>query len=195
MSASTSTPAKAAVGRTDSGTDHSEGVIPLQSDIIKSRGARIALAVSRLLIGFTFLWPFFDKTFGLGFGTKPERAWINGGNPAQGFIGNVEGPFAPFIKLFANPFGDVLFMVALLAIGVAVMSGAGLKIAAVAGSVLLGMMYLAEFPPVLGGTNPLFDSHWLEALMLITAAATLSGDTWGVGKLWGKIIGRHQWLR
>jgi len=167
----------------------------MQSDIVTSRGARIALAVSRLLIGWTFLWPFLDKLFGLGFSTKPDKAWIAGGHPAQGFIGGVEGPFAPLIKLFGNPVGDVLFMVALLAIGVAVMSGAGLRIAAIAGSVLLFMMWLAEFPPVLGGTNPLVDSHWLEAAMLIVAAVTLSGDTWGLGKVWGRIIGRHQWLR
>lgn len=165
-----------------------------QEEIVTRAGVRKILAVARIVIGFTFVWAFLDKTFGLGFATPAERAWINGGTPAQGFIGGVEGPFAGFIQLFGNPFGDVLFMLGLLGIGVAMMAGAGLKIAAVSGTLLMFFMYLAEFPPVLGGNNPIVDSHWHEALLLIIAAATLSGDTWGVGRIWGRIVG-NSWLR
>lgn len=166
-----------------------------QDQVVTSGGARIALAVGRILIGWIFLWPFLDKTFGLGFSTPVERAWINGGTPAQGYLGAVEGPFAGFLQLFANPFGDWLFMIGLLGIGVAMIAGAGLRIAAVAGTILMGLMYLAAIPMVNGGTNPIIDSHWLEAVLLIIAAVTLSGDTWGVGRMWARIIGRHTWLR
>ena len=38
------------------------------------------------------------------------------------------------------------------------------------------------------------DSHWHEALLLIIAAATLSGDAWGVGKVWARMVG-NSWLR
>src|SRR5450756_2325575 len=97
--------------------------------------------------------------------------------------------------MFLNPFGDVLFMVGLLGIGLAMMLGAGLKVAAVTGTLLLFFMYLAQFPPAtVDSNNPIVDSHWHEALLLIISAATLSGDTWGVGKMWGRIVG-NGWLR
>lgn len=166
-----------------------------QEEIVTSRGARIALAVGRIFIGWTFLWPFLDKTFGLGFSTPAERAWINGGSPAQGYLGGVEGPFAGFLQLFANPFGDWLFMIGLFGIGIAMITGAGVRLAAVTGTILMAMMYLAAIPMIAGGTNPIIDSHCLEAALLIIAAVTLRGDTWGVGRLWGRIIGRHTWLR
>jgi thiosulfate dehydrogenase (quinone) large subunit len=175
-------------------TGTATGAVRYQEQIVTSAGARKVLAVSRIVIGFTFLWAFFDKTFGLGFATPTERAWINGGTPAQGFIGGIEGPFAGFFDMFANPFGDWLFMVGLLGIGVALVLGAGLRIAAVTGTLLLAFMYLAELPAALGGNNPIVDSHWHEALLLIIAAVTLSGDTWGVGKIWARMVG-NSWLR
>jgi thiosulfate dehydrogenase [quinone] large subunit len=171
-----------------------DGAVRYQEQVVTSSAVRKVLAVSRIVIGFTFLWAFIDKTFGLGFATPAERAWINGGTPAQGFIGGIEGPFADFFQVFANPFGDVLFMVGLLGIGLAMMLGAGLKIAAVTGTLLMAFMYMAELPASLGGTNPVVDSHWHEALLLIIAAATLSGDTWGVGKIWARMVG-NSWLR
>ncbi|QCB93878.1 DoxX family protein [Cellulomonas shaoxiangyii] len=165
-----------------------------QEQIVTSSAARKVLAVARITIGFTFFWAFIDKVFGLGYATPAERAWINGGTPAQGFIGGIEGPFAGFFQLFANPFGDWLFMLGLLGIGVALIFGAGLKIAAVTGTLLMLLMYLAQFPLVLGGTNPIVDSHWHEALLLIISAVTLAGDTWGVGRIWGRMVG-NSWLR
>ncbi|WP_418606302.1 hypothetical protein [Georgenia sp. SUBG003] len=86
--------------------------------------------------------------------TPAERAWINGGTPAQGFINGIESPFAGFFQLFANPFGDVLFMAGLLGIGVAMITGAGLKIAAVTGSLLMLFMYLAELPSPSAAPTP-----------------------------------------
>lgn len=163
-------------------------------DIVTRASTRKTLAVARILIGWVFLWAFFDKLFGLGFATPGERAWINGGTPAQGYINGIEGPFAGFFQLFANPFGDVLFMLGLLGIGVAVMTGAGLKVAAVAGSLLMLFMYLAAIPLVLGGTNPVTDSHVMEALLLIIPAVTLAGDQWGLGKWWATKVG-NSWLR
>ena len=168
--------------------------VTLQEDIITSSAARKTLAVGRIIIGWVFLWAFIDKLFGLGFMTPAERAWINGGTPAQGFIKGIEGPFSGFFQVFANPFGDALFMAGLLGIGVAMMTGAGLKIAAVTGSLLMLFMYMAELPLALGGTNPITDSHWTEAMLLIISAVTLSGDTWGLGRWWASKVG-NSWLR
>lgn len=165
-----------------------------QEQVVTSAVVRRILAVARVTIGFTFLWAFLDKTFGLGFATPADRAWIAGGTPAQGYINGIEGPFAGFFDPVANAFGDWLFMIGLLGIGLAMVLGAGLRIAAVTGTLLLLFMYLAELPPVLGGNNPLVDSHWHEALLLIIAAATLAGDTWGIGRWWAGRVG-DGWLR
>jgi thiosulfate dehydrogenase [quinone] large subunit len=67
-------------------------------------------------------------------------------------------------------------------------------------------MFMAEWPAatalvdgksVSGSTNPIVDSHWHEALLLIISAVTLAGDTWGVGKWWGSldIVKKHRSLR
>lgn len=168
-----------------------------QEQVVTSSAARLVLGIFRLIIGFYFVWAFIDKLFGLGYATPAERAWIRGGTPAQGFMNNTEGPFAGLFQGIAGPWADWLFMIGLLGIGVAVMFGAGLKVAAITGSILLFLMYLAQFPIGQAGagfTNPVFDSHWVEALALITFAATKAGDTLGVGKIWGRMVG-DGWLR
>ncbi|MEP7035835.1 MAG: DoxX family protein, partial [Actinomycetota bacterium] len=68
---------------------------------------------------------------------------------------------------------------------------------AIAGSALLGLMYLAEFPMgVAAGTytNPLFDDHWIMALAIIVFALVRGGDEWGLGKWWATKVG-DGWLR
>lgn len=176
-------------------TTRAAGKPTFQEDFNLSAGARYALAVGRIIIGWVFFWAFIDKVFGLGYGTAPESAWINGGTPAQGYIGGMEGPFAGFFQsVFGNAFGDWLFMLGLAGIGIAMLLGAGLKIAAVTGTLLMLFMWLSQLPFVLGGTNPITTSHWIEAILLIIAAATLAGDTLGIGRWWGRIVG-NSWLR
>ena len=77
--------------------------VETQESIVTRPGVRKVLAVARVVIGFTFLWAFLDKLFGLGFATPSSRAWINGGTPAQGFIKSIEGPFKDVFQIFANP--------------------------------------------------------------------------------------------
>ena len=177
-----------------------------QESIVTRPAVRKVLAVARIVIGFTFLWAFLDKLFGLGFATPSARAWINGGTPAQGFIKGIDGPFHDVFQIVANPVGDWLFMAGLLGIGVAMIAGAGLRIAAVAGTLLMLFMFMAEWPAattlvdgkvVSGSTNPIVDSHWHEALLLIISAVTLAGDTWGLGKWWGNLsfVKNHRSLR
>lgn len=171
------------------GSSAADGVI-YQEDVVRSVWARRLLAALRLVLGFTFFWPFLDKLFGLGYATPSARAWIHGGTPAQGFMKNAEGPFAGFFKSIAGPWADWLFMLGLLGIGVALLAGAGLKLAAWTGALLLLMMYLAEFPlGQQGMTNPIVDSHWIEAFGIAVCAATYAGDTWGLGRWWGRIVG------
>jgi thiosulfate dehydrogenase (quinone) large subunit len=164
------------------------------------------LATLRLGIGFIFLWAFFDKAFGWGYATASERAWVNGGSPTKGFLSNVEvGPFASTFRSWAgDTWADWLFMAGLLGIGVALVAGVALRIAAVAGSLLLLLMWAAEWPLAKfteagepsGSTNPLIESHVIYALVLLLAAAAYAGNTWGLGKRWASIpfVRRNRWL-
>lgn len=172
-----------------------------QTDIIRSSFVRKLLAIGRILMGWTFMWPFLDKLFGLGYGTASEAAMVSGGTPAQGYMINAtSGPFKEVFVWMAETFGsvvDFLFMFGLFGIGLAMLTGAGLKIAAWGGALLMAFMYFAALPigqANMGFTNPITDSHWIEAILLLIAAYSLSGDTWGLGRWWGGKVG-NGWLR
>lgn len=171
-----------------------------EAQIVTSALGRRALAVLRLATGFIFLWAFLDKTFGLGFSTPAARAWINGGAPSQGFLNSdaVVGPLKGTFAAIASPATDWLFMAAMLGIGVAVMAGIGLRVSAVAGSVVMLLMYLAEWPfgANAASTNPLVDYHIVYALALIVVAAVSAGDTWGLGRQWKRlpVVRSQRWL-
>jgi thiosulfate dehydrogenase [quinone] large subunit len=174
------------------------GAFTHQEDVVRSEWARRFLGVMRYIIGFTFFWPFLDKLFGLGYATPSARAWINGGTPAQGFmkgVGKGDNPFGDFFANITGPWADWLFMLGLFGIGLAMILGAGVKLAAWAGALLMLFMYLALLPwySAEPATNPVFDSHWIEGLVLIVVAATYSGDKWGLGKWWGNKVGDSIW--
>jgi thiosulfate dehydrogenase [quinone] large subunit len=172
--------------------------VDTQESVLAGGAARKVLAVVRLAVGFLLVWAFVDKLFGFGYSTASAKAWIHGGAPSQGFLGHLEGPFAGFFGGMASTFSDVLFMFALLAIGAAVMLGIGLRVAAVAGPLLMLMMWMAEFPITLtGSTNPLVDYHVIYGLLMVFFALTFAGDTWGLGKWWRglAIVQQNAWLR
>ena len=116
-------------------------------------------------------------------GTPAENAWIDGGSPTNGFLANAPtGPFEDFYKDLAGAaWADWLFMIGLLAIGVALILGVGMRIAAIAGALLLVLMWTAVLPPE---NNPFMDDHLIYAMVLIGLAAVNAGDTWGLGKQW-----------
>src|SRR6478609_9575483 len=138
----------------------------------------VAFAALRIATGFIFLWAFLDKTFGLGYSTPTDRAWINGGSPTNGFLSHVEaGPLKGFFNAIAgNWLTDTLFM---LGVGVAVIAGAGLRISAVVGSFMMLMMWLAEWPLAAGSSNPIVDYHIIYGLVLIVVAAYSAGRYFG----------------
>jgi thiosulfate dehydrogenase [quinone] large subunit len=81
-------------------------------------------------------------------------------------------------------------MLGLLGIGLALILGVGVRMAAVAGVILLALMWLAEFPPaqhtsagaLTMSTNPFVDDHFLDAVVLIVLAETNAGSVWGLGR-------------
>ncbi|MGZ5366714.1 hypothetical protein [Aeromicrobium sp.] len=145
--------------------------------------ARQALAVLRIAFGLTFLWAFFDKLFGLGYATKSGDSWLNGGSPTEGFLKfGAKGPFKDFYNSIAgDTWADVLFMAALLAIGVALTLGIGMRLAGIGGAVLYVMMWTVALPPE---NNPVIDDHILGAISVAVLALTYAGHTWGFGRQW-----------
>jgi thiosulfate dehydrogenase [quinone] large subunit len=161
---------------------------------VAPKPARVVLAALRVVLGFYFLWAFVDKTFGFGFATPAERAWINGGSPTTGFLSGVEGPFAgAFQSIAGAAWADWLFMAGLLGIGVALILGIGMRIAAVSAVLMLGLMYLASFPLE---NNPIIDDHVMDALAVATVTLLGAGDVYGLGLKWKAlpIVARNHWL-
>jgi len=141
------------------------------------------LGITRLLMGWVFLWPFLDKTFGLGHETASKDAWVDGGSPTAGFLGNaVKGPFDSFYHDMAGQgWADWLFMLGLLGIGVALILGVFVRLAAVSGVVLMVLMWAAVLPP---DNNPFLDDHIIYALVLVILALTHAGRFLGLGAIW-----------
>ncbi|ARP74542.1 DoxX family membrane protein [Streptomyces pluripotens] len=166
-----------------------------------------ALAGLRLLLGFVFLWAFLDKTFGLGYATPSGKGWLDGGSPTKGFLGSVAaGPMESTYHAWAGEaWADWLFMLGLLGMGVALIAGVGVRIAAASGTVMMALMWLAEWPPAKHlsdgsrsmSTNPFADYHVIYAIALIAVAAAGAGATWGLGRMWARLpfVSRNRWLQ
>lgn len=166
-----------------------------------------ALALARITLGLIFLWAFFDKLFGLGFATCRdaktdvvttlcEKAWVNGGSPTTGFLKfAAKGPFETIYQNMAgNTAIDVLFMAGLLLVGLALILGIGMKIAALSGSLLMLMMWTAVLPKE---NNPLLDDHIVYIFVLIALHGTNSRQKLGLGGWWANqsIAKRYPILR
>lgn len=150
----------------------------------------------RIALGFVFLWAFVDKLFGLGFATcrNPtteavvlgcEKAWIAGGSPTTGFLKfATQGPLEGFFRGLAGiALIDWLFMGALLLLGVALVLGVGVRLAAIGGSILMLSMWLALLPPE---NNPLIDEHIIYIGVLIGLALVNDDQRFGLGAWWAR---------
>jgi thiosulfate dehydrogenase (quinone) large subunit len=183
--------------------------VQVEQDVVTHSAARRALGALRIGFGVTFLWAFFDKLLALGYatGVNPETgavdrfgpdAWVNGGSPTFGFLTLGVPADNPFREFFNGIAGDTwtnwLFMLALLGIGLALTFGVGMRIAAASGALLYLMMWVASMPLE---NNPVVDDHLLGAVTMVVLATTLSGDTWGLGKVWARtgLVRRHEVLR
>jgi thiosulfate dehydrogenase [quinone] large subunit len=189
---------QAGSGTTTDAENH--GTAPL------STAPRQVLAVLRIAFGLTFLWAFFDKLLALGFSTGKapngtvdrfgDAAWIHGGSPTKGFLAfGADGPFKDFYHSIAGAaWADWAFMLGMLAIGIALTFGVGMRFAAVAGGVLYLLMWSVVLPPE---NNPVIDDHILGAITVVALALVNAGDTWGLGRWWTKteVVERYPVLR
>ena len=172
---------------------HPEVVAP---ETTAGKVARYTASAIRLSMGWVFLWAFFDKTFGLGHETASKDAWVNGGSPTKGFLAfGAVGPFKDFYNSIAGQtWADWLFMLGLLGLGLALVLGVFVNLAAGAGVVLLVMMWSVVLPPA---NNPFMDDHLIYAGTLVLLALLGAGRWLGLGAYWEKfpLVKRSSILR
>ena len=136
----------------------------------------------RLVLGLMLLWAFLDKTLGLGFSTTASHAWLAGGSPTTGYLTGATGILSGFYQgLAGNAIVDVLFMLAMLAIGVAMILGIGMKIAGYSGAVLMLLLWTSAIPPK---TNPILDDHVVYFILFLALTTVKAGQWLGLGKWW-----------
>lgn len=148
----------------------------------KSQYAWIGL---RLSLGWLFFWAFIDKLFGLGFATKPGSAWLAGGSPTTGFLSQATtGPFAPIYKAMAGSVViDVLFMLALLVIGVTMLLGIAVRFGSYVGMLLTFLMWTALLFPA---NNPFLDDHIVYLFAFFVLSSSNAGKWFGLADWWSK---------
>jgi len=152
-----------------------------------------AWTVLRILLGWAFVWAFLDKMFGLGFSTCRvpdsssidflcDSALIKGGSPTYGLLefgtqgSHTGGLFRWMASSDATSIGwaDILFMLALLFGGVALMLGVGTRIAAIGSAILMVFMFLAL--DVWPENNPINSSHLIEFFVYLGIATVGPGS-------------------
>jgi thiosulfate dehydrogenase (quinone) large subunit len=151
-------------------------------------------AVTRLALGWIFLWAFLDKLFGLGHETPSAQSWLNGGNPTKGFLSGSTGAFSGIYHDIAGGWlVNWLFMLGLLFVGVTLMLGIAMRLGAAAGALMSVLMWSAVLPPA---NNPFMDDHLVYALVLAGLALAHAGDTLGLGRWWSQTapVQRLPWL-
>ena len=159
------------------------------------KNKHIFIGLLRLAMGWMVLWTFFDKLFGLGFATVPEKSWFAGASPTAGFLNfGVSGPFSEFFHgLAGSAIIDWAFMMGLLLIGVSLFLGIGVRIAGYSGAVLMFLMWLALLPTE---NNPFLDEHIIYLLLFLFLGSGRSGQFLGLGYFWSsaKLVNRFKFL-
>ncbi|MEK7605833.1 MAG: hypothetical protein AAB478_04925 [Patescibacteria group bacterium] len=157
--------------------------------------AEVMLSLLRIAMGVLFTWAFFDKVFGLGFATTSARAWIHGGSPTSGFLKFTDGTFSPIFQFLSGiQIIDWLFMLGLLGIGLAMLSGIGLRIAGYAGAVFGVLLYLSVFPPQ---NNPVIDEHLIYSLIFLVFSTGEVGRRYSLYLWWSKqaLVKKYSFLQ
>ena len=155
--------------------------------------AKYFWALTRIALGWVFFWSFLDNLLGLGFSTPSEEAWIRGGSPTAGFLQfGTAGPLADFYAGLADSVVvEWLFMFGLLGLGVALLLGIFMHLAAYGGALFVLLLWSAHLPPE---NNPVVDQHIVYLFVLLGLMAANAGRTWGLGDWWSGVVGGRRWL-
>ena len=188
---------------------------------VHTRGLQAVMGILRLLLGWTFLWAFLDKAFGLGFSTGRDpvtgaitffgegQAWFNGGSPTEGVFAYAlhAGPFQGLYEGLGNvtmtaqgpaaappAWIDAVYMISMLLIGIGLMTGVMTRIAAVGGIAWMAIFYTAT--AIWPEHNPGVDEHVVEAVVLVALILANAGRYLGFGRAWQRLgfVRGRAWL-
>ena len=189
-------------------TDRQDAVFNVPDAVHQTRVMNYVWGALRLMMGWTFLWAFLDKTFGLGFATGRDAdtgaivfggptAWIHGGSPTVGVLGfALKGPFKGFYQSVtgyqmgaAGPtvsaWVNWVFMLSMLLIGTALVLGVFTRLAAIGGAIWMVVFYTAT--AIWPDNNPFLDEHLVFLVVLIGIAYVGAGRYLGSGKAWERV--------
>ncbi len=165
------------------GSDDLKGLVSLKEKFARKPRHldKYVWGALRIGIGWIFFWGFLDKLFGFGFATARESAWINGGSPTFGFLKfGATGPFAGFYQRMAtNEAVEWMFMLGLLFIGLPLMLGMGVRLAAAGGIAMEALMFTAA--SILPEHNPVTDEHVIYGLIFQGILLVGGGQYLGLG--------------
>jgi len=154
-------------------------------------------AFLRICFGWSFLWAFFDKTFGLGFATEAGKAWIAGGSPTYGYLMfATKGPFSAFYQGIAgSQIVEWLFMLGILFIGTTLFFGVFVRFGAIVAAMMYVLFYTSGFIPP--EHNPIVDEHVINFIIMIGFIIIVPSEKLGLGRLWQRIsfIRKHPILK
>lgn len=161
-----------------------------------STTVRLVVTGLRLVVGWVLLWAGLDKVFGLGYATPASQSVLHGASPTKGFLSGGIPAGSPahglLTPLAGNPVVDVLYLLATLGAGLALVLGAGIRVAAAGGALLLLSLWFASMPLE---NNPLVDEH-LVYVMALVVVAVLDDGRYGLGGWWRRtpVVQRAPWL-
>ena len=145
------------------------------------------LAVFRILVGWTMLWAFFDKMFGLGFETPAGSGMIDGASPSSFVIYVADGIFKDFYdSLAGNQIIDIILMLGLLVLGITLILGIASKLSTIGITAFLLIMYSLQIPPK---DNPIIDHRIIMAAGMIATYFLGGFDKLSLNSRW-----KETWL-
>lgn len=161
------------------------------------RTASSLLGALRILLGTVLFWAGLDKLLGLGFPTESGEGVVDGSSATQGYLayGIEEGAPAHEVltPLAGNPVIDVLYLLATLGAGLAIVLGVAMGPAAVGAATLFLGLWFSSWPLEF---NPVIDEHLVYAVAALALAALHAGRHLGLGRWWEstRLVQRHGWL-
>jgi thiosulfate dehydrogenase [quinone] large subunit len=181
---------------------------------IHTKGLQVVFGLLRLMLGWTFLWAFLDKTFALGFATGRLEdgtidrtvGWIDGVSPTAGLIGfgltdTFQGMYQSLTGFQMTDAGPVVagwvdwvYMLAMLLIGLGLLTGVMTRIAAVGGIAWMAIFYTAT--AIWPEHNPFLDDHVINAVVLVGLILANAGRYLGLGRIWQQVgfVRDRRWL-
>ncbi|GAB3850326.1 DoxX family membrane protein [Nesterenkonia populi] len=167
-------------------TTHTQSRLPVRAEAPRILiPALYLLAVVRILLGFEFLWAFLDKTFGWQLNTPPGAGWIDGGSPTEGYLSAERALEPVFSPMAGATIVDILFMVGLLCVGIGLMLGIAVRLAAVAGALMQFFMWLAAFPIE---ANPFVNYNLTNAIVILAFAFLVGHMRLSLAQPWQRAV-------